>query len=155
MVQKLSFISLIFQAIPEGIALTALVFAFLKLKLNWTQVAFIGILFGLVSFSIRYLPLSFGVHTVILIFLLSLLIKIKTDKQISLILIQVILSFVILAIGELVLVGGLLAVTKLPWEQVENSQWLRVFFGLPHILLMLVIALVKNLANSKSLSTPH
>ncbi|MEW6663097.1 MAG: hypothetical protein ACOY9Y_03245 [Bacillota bacterium] len=142
MVEKLSLISLVFHAIPEGIALAALVWAFLKLPFQWKSIVVVGILHGTISYLVRLLPISFGIHTTLLIFGLTLLICVWSKTYFSTTLFRVVLAVFILALGEVVIGGSLLAIFKKSWDELQNSQWMRVLLGTPNTLFILVIALV-------------
>ncbi|MBS3975315.1 MAG: hypothetical protein KGZ75_01085 [Syntrophomonadaceae bacterium] len=144
MVQKLSFISLIFHAIPEGIALTALVWSFLKLPFQWKSIVFIGFLHGIISYFVRLLPVSFGIHTALLIFGLTILICVWSKTYFSTTLFRVVFAVFILALGEVVIGGSLLAIFNISWDELQNSQWIRVLLGTPNTFFILVIALSLN-----------
>jgi hypothetical protein len=63
---KIPILALIFQGIPEQIAVATLAFVIADIPLVWKRIIFIGIIVAFTSYILRLFPLTFGIHTVLI-----------------------------------------------------------------------------------------
>ncbi|ATW24585.1 hypothetical protein [Candidatus Formimonas warabiya] len=139
---KLTLWGLLFQGIPECIALVTLVFVIAKARIDWKKIVLLGVLIGCVFYVLRMLPITFGIHTIVgiglLIFLLTFLEKIDLVRAI----IAVLLGNAFLILAETVCFWGINVIFHLPWDEISNNQFLMTLTGIPQILLIFLAAFV-------------
>lgn len=140
-------IKFIFQAIPEEWGLVAAALAVMRLPLNWRRIAFVGTVLAVSAIILRQLPVAFGIHTVLLIFLLVLYLRMATGAALSLTFKGAITSFVVLVVAEIFFSQLLLTLTEVPIEQVAVQPWLTVLFTLPQVGVLFVFALLMDRRN--------
>ncbi len=63
---NIRFLALVFQGIPEQIAIVPLAFVIAKVPIRWIEIIPIGIGLAFVAYVLRLLPITFGVHTIFL-----------------------------------------------------------------------------------------
>jgi len=141
----------IFQSIPECIALVFLTLVLLKVKLNWGIILILGILQTFATFSIRLLPfLEFGVHTVILLLVLTVLVMCVSKQKFLMVAPMALLSFAVMLVFEYIIFRIFIFMTGITiWELLED-QLLRIVLGAPQwILLFLVGFIIQHFRNKK------
>jgi len=130
------------QGIPEVSGIIACSLALARVKLRWGVIlVFTGILV-IVTYMIRHMPVTFGLHTVAGILLIALFIVLFTRVPPSTSFIVVFITYVILALLEVSvyeLFGRLLNIES---SYFVFKPYTRMLIGLPHALMMIVIALV-------------
>src|SRR5690554_2719591 len=120
------------------IAVALLAYTVSKADYNWKKVIITGIGLALTAYFIRMLPITFGVHTLILIALLFLsLIKFCAVVTVNGILGSVV-AFVALVVFETISVMTLLQMFSITTEVVAENQYLRTLVGIPHIILLVL-----------------
>lgn len=146
---ELTVIKLVFQALPESIALISLSFAIIGLKLELKNVLMVGITQTIAAYLVRLANLTFGVHTVILIVILATLLNLIMKVKLSRSMLSALLSIVLLAVSETVLVLILLQVTGFQIEQVTQNTVIWILFGWPHIIFLFILAMLINIWRKK------
>jgi len=137
---ELSWIYYFFVAIPEATAYTFLAFALLNLPLSWKNITKIGILYGTSAYLIRHFPISFGVHTVILITIFAILLSYFTNcKPTSAFLVSLVVV-VLLGFAEIISGPILMRLLNVTYDDVQSSDWLLVIFILPQVILFITLA---------------
>lgn len=148
---KMPLISLILQGIPETIGLAALFHAMLKQKLVWKQLIFLGILVGIITYFIRLLPISPGVHTFILIIIWTGILRILTKKKLTKLFLVVFMGIAVLAVAEIVFNQILFSLLNTSYEDAMNQPVIWSLLGLPQVLLLFLLAFFLNRNNKTSL----
>jgi len=143
--------SILFQHIPESLALayTSTIFLFEKVFLK--KILIIGILNGIIIFFLRLMPVSFGFHTIIFLIVFFVIIKYFYKKNILKSLIAVLKSFILLAVFESIF--GYLAVfiTGKSVELILSDPFLKSMVMIPQISSLFITGLiVKNYRNKKT-----
>lgn len=141
-VLQMSLFSLVFQGIPEQIAVAALAFVIARAELDWKKIGLVGVILAVIAYIVRLLPVTFGVHTVVLIMLLFLLVNKFGQVNLVLSIVSAIISFFVLVIVETVIHLAFFTLAKLPVEAVLNNDILNALIGLPQILLIFLTAYV-------------
>ncbi len=130
------------QGIPEVSGIIACSLALARVKLRWGMIlVFTGILV-MVTYMIRHMPVTFGLHTVAAILLIALFIVLFTRVPPSTSFIVVFATYAVLALLEVSvyeLFGRLLNIES---SHFTFNPYTRMLIGLPHALMMIVIALV-------------
>jgi len=125
------------QGIPEVSGIVACSLALARVKLRWGVILVFAVILVMVTYMIRHMPVTFGLHTVAGILLCALFIILLTRVPPSTSFIVTFASYAVVALLEVSvyeLFGRLL--------NVEFSYLVFKLIGLPHALIMIVIALV-------------
>lgn len=145
--------TLILQGIPETVAATAVVFALLRLGLNWRLILPVGVAEGVAAYLVRMLPISFGVHTVLLMFVLMGLVRLATNANMVSIIRAVLIVNIIIPVFELLGTGTLFRLFHTSYTEVI-SKWYGPFFGWPHVIALYVLAFVLDRRNRRPKEAP-
>lgn len=140
--------ALLLQDFPESLVFTMAVFSLLNLRIKDKKVLAVALLQTLTNL-VRLLPISFGMHSVILVLSLAVYTRLFTRAQLSKIFLAVLLCFAVTAATELIYARPLLNLTGLQYEEVFANPFLRAAFALPYTVLLLLLALGKNYYNKK------
>jgi len=130
------------QSVPEGIGIIALSLAYARVSLRWKTIIVGGILLSVLTFFIRSLPVTFGLHLVICIFVIFIIIVKMTNVPGPKAVIAVFASVVTLALLEYVV--SELVFTFMNLDPVTATAdevfWTKV--GIIQAILMIILALV-------------
>jgi hypothetical protein len=146
--------TLILQGIPETVAITAVVFALLRLGLKWRLIVPIGVAQGLAAYLVRMLPISFGVHTVLLMFVLMGLVRLATNADMVSIVRAVLIVNIAIPVLELLGTGTLFKLFRTSYTEVI-SKWYGPFFGWPHVIALYALAFVLDRRNQRRKESPE
>lgn len=139
----LTLLILLVQGIPEQIAIVTLGCAIAKLPFRWKEIALMGVVMALSARIIRSLAfLPFGLHTLVLLLLLFLFLVLRGKTEVSLALIASIGSFFALIIYEVLCVTLMTELTHVSRGTWYTSEFFRILFGYPHIILLFVTAFI-------------
>ncbi|MEW6173290.1 MAG: hypothetical protein AB1510_09545 [Bacillota bacterium] len=146
--------ALLLQDFPESLVIVLFVFSMLNLRLWDRRVIAISLLQSVINL-VRLLPISDGVHSIILIISLTVLIRFFTKRRLSRIFAVVMVGFIITLAAELIYIPPLLKITGLRYETTFANPLLRAAFSLPYEMLFLLLALGKNCYNNKKAMITH
>jgi len=133
---------LLLQALPESIIITFVCFYLLNIKLEWKKILLIAI-FETITNIVNYLPLSFGMPTIILVLAEAFYIRILTNYRLSRIFIAVISCLIVIGLSESISTGPLLQFLNLEYEQVYSTPYLRALFSIPGYIFLLLIPVAR------------
>lgn len=136
--------AVLFLSIPEELLITALgllLFGITPRK-HLLQLFLIAVLQALVSFSIRMLPLPFGIHTLVQIPLFALAVSLVLSLPYMGAFISILVSSTIYTVLDATFIPLLIKITGIPLSEILQSTSLRVMFFLPQGLTMLVLILI-------------
>lgn len=139
---KIPLFTAIFQGIPESVGVFFLALVLLKAKLNWKKIILFGILNALVAFVIRMLPFAFGVHTVLLIMVMSFMLMYVTKHELVKIVPNVIIVVALLLIYEFLAFVVLSNIFNWNYEMIFENNLLRVLIGFPQTILLFLTGLI-------------
>lgn len=144
--QKVYFIELIIHSIPEMALYAILACVLAKEKIYPKRIALTSILMTTAIYFIRMLPVEFGVHTLLALFLIIFL-NIKINKIDKITSIQVsILSFIVMYIIEIITVLVLNFGFKIDFEVAFLNPVYKSVLGIPPLILYgIVIIVIKKL----------
>lgn len=140
--------AMLLQDFPESVVSTLFVFSFVNLRLRDRRILYIALL-QTVTNLVRLLPIAFGIHTVILIFSLTVFTRLFTRVRLGSAFIAALVCFLILFIMEGIYTEPLLKFTGASYKTVFANPFLRAAFALPYEMVLLVAALLKNHYNHK------
>ena len=130
------------QSLPESMALIALSLALAQVPLRWGRIIISGALLSLLTFGIRVLPNTSGLHLPISILVIFLLIikfaKVRPSKAIILVL----SSFFILALVEMIVSNVYFAYTHMNYEQAITHEGSWAAVGFVQSIILNLIALI-------------
>ncbi|AFM42316.1 hypothetical protein Desaci_3426 [Desulfosporosinus acidiphilus SJ4] len=137
---SMPFISLIFQGIPEQIALTVLAFTIANAKMKWPKIVTIGTCLAIAAYLVRKLPVPFGLHTIILIILLFLFLVFWAKGDIAISFLGSTLGFLILIGYELVCVSTLIKIFNIDPDTLMTNLIPRILIFEPQVILLFLTA---------------
>jgi len=135
---------MLFQGIPEQIAVATLAFVIAKIPLKWNKVILIGIILAFCAYVVRLLPIPFGIHLILLIVVLFIALLWLGKGDFSLSLIACLLSFLTLVIFEYVCLSLLMPVFGLTPESLSTDLVKRIVIGELQVLLLFITAFLLN-----------
>ncbi len=130
------------QSIPEGMGVTALSLAIARVPLRWMHIFLGGIIISVASYTIRALPVTFGLHLPVVIFLVFVLMVRFTNTKPSRAIIAVFASIFILALLEFVISSAYFFATKMDFQQAQAQQDTWAIVGLIQAVLLNIIAVI-------------
>lgn len=138
---KLTFVQWLIQGIPECLAVATLGWVLLERKYAAKKILYVGLLQALITFSVRNLPLPFGIHTLIFIFsLAALLAYFSTSFYYSKVLFVSLIIFVILGLLELLILSVASGFLGVPVEAMLTQPLLIALVGLPQVVILFLLA---------------
>ena len=137
---KIPLLALVFQGIPEQIAIITLACVLVKAELVWKRIVPISVVIVAINYFLRLLPITFGIHTVILIGLLVVFMVAWLKVDMIRAIIGSLVSYLILIIVETLCLAVIIPMFGLT-PGVLTSNWVvRTLVGLPQLILLLAIA---------------
>ena len=130
------------QSIPESMGIIALSLALARAPLRWGHIFIGGLLLAVISYIIRALPVTFGLHLPVMIFVLFVLIVRLTNLTPSKTIVVVFTSFFALALLEYLVSGTFFAYTHMDPEQALANEKLWSALGVTQAVILNIIALV-------------
>lgn len=129
--------------IAFGLALAGIPF-------RWNIMALTGSVFTIIILVVRSLNLTFGLHTVLLVVLLTLFYALTTRLVPSTCLLISFCSVAVLITLELAVHELFFSVVKLPLDYVLSNHYLWVLLGMPQAVIMIALAvLISRLRKNK------
>lgn len=139
---KIPMTALIFGGIPEQIALVTLAFEILSIPVRWRETVLIGTSFAWIAYLLRLLPITFGVHTIVLVGILFLVLMHFYTKPISSSLLASLISFLALILFESVTLSLLTSLFKINSYTLNTNILIRTLVAWPQVLLLFLSALI-------------
>lgn len=139
---QISVFSLIFQGIPENIGLITLAFVLAGAELNWKKLFLLGSTLALTAFFIRMLPITFGIHTIVLICLLVFFVTNFSEANLTTAIMSALISFICLVVFEITTHMTAFKIFQIPMEVVTNNQMLKLLVGMPQVILLFLSSII-------------
>lgn len=137
---KISFVEIILRGIPEGLLFILAGYAFSKYTIQVKRYLISSMLYSVIVYSIRYLPIEYGANTILnLIVIIILLIsinKIDIIKAIKSGILVMLLGF----ISEGVNMFILQVILKKEINLIFNNNLLKILYGIPSSLIFACVA---------------
>ncbi|MBZ4665610.1 hypothetical protein [Mahella sp.] len=136
---KLTVLSIAIRAVPEAFIMIWLGLRLMSIKFDMKNLIYAALLQGAVNFAVRtFLPLNFGVHTLILLFPYLVIIYALLHLDIGQTINVALCSGIASGISELI-TNPLIGLFGTSMEALENSTALQLLYGLPSLMIMLAI----------------
>ncbi len=129
-------------SVPESLVLYYMVLALTKKKESPFVVIILSLLTSIFSFSIRTMPVRFGIHTISQVALMTIFLNLFFRLPWHTSAVVMVLSSVFLGLAEGISVPLLAWIFKLKLEQIISDPLLRILFTLPHLILLAVLAYI-------------
>jgi len=139
---QIPFPAFILQGIPEGIAIVLLSFIIAKIPLNWKKILIIGLIIATSSYVMRLLPVTFGIHTVVIIGLEFILLFKVGKGKVNSALIAAIISSIAIIIVETVCLSILMPLFNVTSETLFNNTLIRILLTLPQVFVIFLISFI-------------
>jgi len=133
---KTTFLSLLLISFPETILVTALGFLLAGIRPCWRDLFIIGALQTGFFYIFRLSPIPIGFYSILAILLLTVNIRLVTRLPYRIVLLISLLGLIFN--GSIETVVTPLMQKFLPYTEVINNPYLRIFFFLPQTLIMLI-----------------
>ncbi len=130
------------QGIPETFAVVMLAITLTGRPLKRNSYLTIVFCQAIAAFLVRLLPLTFGLHFIILIVILAVLLHLLLKVALSRSLFTAIVTLTVLAAVETAFVSIIHGLVGAPFAEVRQDLWLWVIHGWPHIIFLFLCALV-------------
>lgn len=139
---NVSLMEFFFRAAPEEFLLIFAIYAFSKTAINIKKYLISSILFVIIAYSIRFLPIQYGVHTIlnlIVVIVLTVNInKIDIIKSIRASIITIILEFICEGIN----ISIIQYIFKLDLNYILNNPILKILYGIPSLLIFACVTIL-------------
>lgn len=136
---KFSWIEFILRSIPEGFLFIFAAYAFTKSAVNPKKYIMSSVIYGILAYAIRFLPIQYGVHSILnIIVIIAIMIfvnKVDTIKAIQAAIIVMILGFV----SEGINVFIIQTILKKNLEVIFNNVTLKTLYGVPSLIIYGII----------------
>lgn len=142
---KMPVLAVVFQAIPESAVLTWTALVLYRVKFKARHVVFIGLYMALFMWFVRALPLAFGMHFILSLFMLSfmltLVIRLWFGDALSAVLMTYAIFSIIEGLATWFTIGPL---TPELTTVIFNDTWLRIKVGLisPAVLSLITLGVI-------------
>ncbi|MBE3588077.1 MAG: hypothetical protein IMW93_05905 [Thermoanaerobacteraceae bacterium] len=135
---RMPLLALIFQSIPESVITLTLGLTLMGIDLKWKRIIPAAVLSSLASYFVRELPISYGLHTLIGIGVITLLV---IFFRISLVIALnvALVGIASLALVELLYWPLLLLITNQNITAIWHSQTLRILAAVPELVTLSLI----------------
>jgi hypothetical protein len=137
---QIPFLQWVLQTIPECLATASLALVLAERQLEVKKILFVGMVQAVVVFGVRLLPLTFGVHTIILIIALAAIVHLATKANLSKCLLFALVAMITLIIAETVAIGVIVYVLEFDPEYIFSNPFLRIIGGWPQIMITFLVA---------------
>jgi len=139
---SISTLSFVFHTIPEAIAIVFLTLVLLKERSSWGIILLLGISQAVAVYCIRFLPLEFGVHTVILMLVLTVLIACVFKIQFVKVLVPVIATFIVLISFEVAVISIVMSAVDINLDMLAANDLLRIAVLTPQWILLFLTGFI-------------
>jgi len=140
------------RGIPEGILAFYAIYVFAGKERNWKRIICSGFFLGLITYLIRFLPINFGVHTIlVLLTYASITIKfhdINIIRAVTFCIIYIVIMFVAEAVSYPVAAS----LAGISIADISKDPNMIVLYGSASLLLTLVIVIVVDIIKKKVVS---
>jgi len=126
----------VFYSIPESFLVCWLGLSLVNERTDLRKVGVAAVLAALVSFVVRRLPVSYGIHSLVHLLVLVLLLFVLGRISLGRSFLAVVLGAMCLALVEMVNVPVFCRVTGLSLADIISNPWMRIAMGIPELTLL-------------------
>lgn len=141
---------IIIRSFPESIFLILSGYILFKLKINFKNIIKNSLFYLVILTCIRILPISFGIHTVLSMFVIGMIFYKLEDQQIISTIINVSKIYICLAISEGIYVVIADGILKIPTQILANNTSINsAILSLPSLLIFILLIIGLNVVTKK------
>lgn len=144
---KLSIIEFFLRTLPESFMVILAAYAFCKKSIDIKAFCISTILFSILTYLVRMLPIHFGVHTIVMIVIYVLLMNFINNLDIIKSASAGLISMIILFASEWINVFILTNVLKLDIDIIFKDPLKKLLYGIPSLVLFSAIIIVISYKN--------
>lgn len=148
---KIPLVVWLLQGLPEAIGIAALMYSVAGLGFRWRSLLPVGVLFGVTFYLVRWLPISFGIHTLLNFLFTIVVFRKATSCSLALAIRSGLAALATVVIGETVFLPLFVWASKLNLEEIYGNIWLRALSGWPNVLLLFLVATLATKIHNKRL----
>ena len=134
--------ALIIQGLPEQIAVMTLAFVFAKIRLEWKKIIIFAIIMTLTVYLLRMLPITFGIHTIVLLglqfFFLIQFCQVHVLEALRACLISVLLLIMV----EYICFTLFTVLFGISFETYMNDVTTRILISWPQVIVLFLISFI-------------
>lgn len=145
----LSFLELIFRAIPESFALIFGMYIFSNARIKLLNYIILSLVFALATYLVRFLPITYGINTIISIFILIGLSIYVSNNNLLKAVRGGILSIVLLFICEGINIFILQSIYGDRLTYIFKNPTTKIICGLPSLIIFVIILIVVKIIMNK------
>ncbi|MGE4284824.1 MAG: hypothetical protein AB7G87_14120 [Clostridia bacterium] len=142
MLYKIPLYVALLQSIPETFLIIQLGFIFFNIHINYKKSLIISLISAVISYIVRKLFTTFGIHTFLLLIALIFLIRVITKIHLMHSVVGVLTGALIAGVFQMVTTPLLLMVYGKIMSDLALEPWLNILFFLPSGLLMVLSYLI-------------
>ncbi|MBC7344861.1 MAG: hypothetical protein H5U03_05500 [Clostridia bacterium] len=139
---KLTITQFLIQGYPESLALAALAIAIAGQKLMFRDVLLVGTLQAVTALVVRSLPITFGIHTLILLTLLTFYLNTVLKIPILACFRGALVSLICLGVFEMLFLGSIASIMGLKMGDIASAPLLLTFLALPQVGATIALGLI-------------
>jgi len=139
---KIPFLALVFQGIPEQVASITLAFVIAGVPIKWKEIIPLGIGLASSAYILRLFPLTFGIHTIILIGLLFIFLIQIYKKPINISILSALITYLLLIAIELFCMSILLSLFQVDMQELMVNVKLRILIAFPQNAILFLVAFI-------------
>lgn len=139
---NLSPIYILVRSFPESILLALAAFIILDIKIDIKKIIKLGMLLGIVVAAVRLLPISFGVHTIMFMFIYGFMIKKYFNKNVMYSIIVSCGVFIALAISEGIYLNIATKMIGIDYNSLIQTNFEGAMKSLPSLLIFILIIVI-------------
>ncbi|MGI6451024.1 MAG: hypothetical protein ACOX3R_12360 [Desulfitobacteriia bacterium] len=139
---EIPLLAFIFQGIPEHIAFVTFSFALAKITLKWSKIISFGVILAFITYFIRMLSPTFGVHTIIVMGMLFIFLVQTCDVTIITALRTALLAVLTLIITETTSLYLLTRLFDKSYEMLNENIVERIVLTWPQILILFLLSFI-------------
>jgi len=140
--------AVLFITIPQTVLIIQLGFLLFNLRIEWRETALASIFIGIITFFLLRLSIIPGAHTLILIFITTLMISWLSKVNVWYSLIAIMCGAMIIGVTENVITSLVLILISETVSDLSNNPWLNIAVFLPTLLLVAFIFFLLNRSKS-------
>ncbi|MDN5348356.1 MAG: hypothetical protein PWP65_1920 [Clostridia bacterium] len=134
--------ALLLQSIPESLAFISLGLSLAGVWPPFRRVVGLSVLYSVLTYVVRRLPVYFGVHSLILVVLLIFILRYGLKISFTRASLASLLGFISLALVETTYLPIIVKITGISISQAVRDPWLRVIFPIPQELFLGLLAYI-------------
>lgn len=132
--------ALIFQGIPEQLAVVTLTFVLANVRIKRINVVITGAILAIIAYVIRLLPVTFGIHTIINLGLLFIILVQVFKTPVFIALISAMTTLLVLILLETSILYSLFMLFGINLTVFQENDLIRILVTLPQVVIIFLIA---------------